>query len=214
MSACSKQVTQALNQLLIDEKFYEAANRKYWASEVTFSGKGERRFNEELGIETVHQEQFDIGRGKQSSFVRADFVSFVPQNQYELNKLKRGKFFFWEVKSCSDDFHSGRHHTFFGNYGYYVMTSETYHVPSVYEAIEQTPYGVYVPSRNKERFLSGEPGCRLICARKAKHTTAERDPFEILFRMTVANGRDRNKALFNEIGTPGDRLLQYYEEKR
>ena len=127
--------------------------RIYWAKEVTFD------------YSTDHA-------------VRVDYMRFVPANN-SVSGIEKGDFYCYEVKSSTEDFHSGHGLNFLGDYNYLVMP------PDVYAAVAQeVPYyvGVYVPDGNE-----------LACIKKAKRHNRTKSAPEMLLMMFRSASREYRK---------------------
>ena len=148
------ETTQALSAFL--ERHIKARDtRVYWAKEVTFD------------YVTAHP-------------IRVDYMRFKPRNTYTTEGIENGDFYFYEVKSSVEDFHSPNGHNFIGDFNYYVMPQE------VMEKVrdEIPPHiGVYIPSSDRWRSLES--------AKKAKRVERKRPTVEMLLMMFRSAARDR-----------------------
>lgn len=162
-------ITHRLSQLLIWEELYEPAYRKYWAAEVTLD--------------------YNSGCTK-----RVDFMKFIPDSQTP-GGIERGAFHFYEVKSSVEDFFSKAHHTFEGDYGWYVMPESVYKNERVKTELDKAnSFDRGVMHINKVGILvANEKLTRLNTIRRAKKRPRERGANELLFMMLRSAGRDRSK---------------------
>ena len=97
-----KEITKFLSELLVEKRL--SGMGKYYASEVTMD--------------------WYIGKITHT-MRRVDFIQFVPKNQ-TVSGIEHGDFYFYEVKSCKEDYNSGNGLTFEGDKNYIVTTAETY----------------------------------------------------------------------------------------
>ena len=97
-----KEITRFLSELLVKKRL--SGMGKYYASEVTMD--------------------WYIGKITHT-MRRVDFIQFVPKNQ-TVSGIEHGDFYFYEVKSCKEDYNSGNGLTFEGDKNYSVTTAETY----------------------------------------------------------------------------------------
>ena len=147
------EITAALSAAL--EKKINPYNdpRIYWAKEVT------------LDYSTNHA-------------ARVDYMRFKPVNN-SVSGIEKGDFYCYEIKSCSEDFHSGHGLNFFGDYNYLVMPEKVYAAVSL-----EIPHyvGVYVPE-----------GAELTCIKKAKRHDRTKPVSEMLLMMFRSAARERRK---------------------
>ncbi len=87
-----KEITRFLSELLVKKKRLSGMG-KYYASEVTMD--------------------WYIGKITHT-MRRVDFIQFVPKNQ-TVSGIEHGDFYFYEVKSCKEDYNSGNGLTFEGD---------------------------------------------------------------------------------------------------
>lgn len=127
--------------------------RIYWAKEVTFD------------YSTNHT-------------ARVDYMRFKPVNN-SVSGIEKGDFYCYEIKSSSEDFHSGHGLNFFGDYNYLVMPEKVYAAVSL-----EIPHyvGVYVPE-----------GAELTCIKKAKRHDRTKPVSEMLLMMFRSAARERRK---------------------
>ena len=97
-----KEITRFLSELLVKKRL--SGMGKYYASEVTMD--------------------WYIGKITHT-MRRVDFIQFVPKNQ-TVSGIEHGDFYFYEVKSCKEDYNSGNGLTFEGDKNYIITTAETY----------------------------------------------------------------------------------------
>lgn len=97
-----KEITKFLSELLVKKRL--SGMGKYYASEVTMD--------------------WYIGKITHT-MRRVDFIQFVPKNQ-TVSGIEHGDFYFYEVKSCKEDYNSGNGLTFEGDKNYIITTAETY----------------------------------------------------------------------------------------
>ena len=119
-----KEITQQLSKMTEELINPNKDTRTYWAKEVTFD------------YATAHS-------------TRVDYMVFKPVNN-SVSGIEKGDFYCYEIKSSTEDFHSGHGHNFVGDFNYYVMSK------SVYEQVkDEVPYhvGVYCPEDEKLRSV-------------------------------------------------------------
>lgn len=97
-----KEITRFLSELLVKKRL--SGMGKYYASEVTMDW---------YICKITH------------TMRRVDFIQFVPKNQ-TVSGIEHGDFYFYEVKSCKEDYNSGNGLTFEGDKNYIITTAETY----------------------------------------------------------------------------------------
>ena len=93
-----KQTTKLLTEILIQEKL---TDRKYYAKEVT------------LDYGTIHSKRVDV-------------MQFIPKGVIHASDMEKGIFVCYEVKSCTEDCHSGNGLNFYGEKNFIVTTMETW----------------------------------------------------------------------------------------
>lgn len=151
-----KEITQLLSKAL--EHYINPKNdpRIYWSKEVTF----------------------DYGTLNQ---IRVDYMTFSPINN-TVSGIEKGNFYYYEVKSSVDDFHSKNGHNFIGDYNYYVMLN------SVYEKVKnKIPYKIGVMTLDDNNIM------KII--KNAKRCDRERPVSEMLLMMFRSANRDRYKIM-------------------
>ena len=105
-------------------------------------------------------------------------MRFKPVNN-SVSGIEKGDFYCYEIKSSSEDFHSGHGLNFFGDYNYLVMPEKVYAAVSL-----EIPHyvGVYVPE-----------GAELTCIKKAKRHDRTKPVSEMLLMMFRSAARERRK---------------------
>lgn len=148
-------ITQKLAEALVTHFNPGGDPRCYWAREVT------------LDYATNHA-------------IRVDFMHFKPRNN-TVSGIEKGDFYYYEIKSSVEDFHSPNGHNFLGEYNYYVMLKDVHEkvkseIPHFVGVLAPDDNGILKPVKRAHRQDRDRPIAEMLLMmfRSAARDRAER----------------------------------------